>query len=93
MYDLFLETRASQQIDRYVAANGGDAEDIKQKCYANARKYMLKRQADQSEQAWCNWWVNLCLGGDSHKEQTIDSLMYWYETPEGPDYWGDFSAY
>lgn len=77
MYALFLETEAASQIDRFVAANGGDAEDIKQKCYANS--------VDQGKNE--NWWVTKCLKGDSHKEYDVNILIDWEETPEGINYW------
>jgi hypothetical protein len=87
MYALFLETEAAKQIDRYVVAHGGDGDAIKLKCYINAQAYKLKREKDKSQQAWDNWWVSRCLNGDSHTEQSIDSLMVWADTPEGHEYW------
>lgn len=87
MYALFLETEASKQIDRYVAAKGGDADAIKMKCYINAQACRLDREEDKSQQAWDNWWVSRCLKGDSHQHESIDSLMIWKDTPEGHEYW------
>lgn len=83
MYALFLETKAAEQIDRYVAVNGGDAEEIKQKCYANAKPH--GRNDD--------WWVNRCLNGDSHKDCSVDSLFTWRNTKEGIDYWERINDY
>lgn len=77
MYALFLETRAAEQIDRYVAENGGDAEEIKQKCYANT----LARGHDD------NWWFNKCIKDDSHKECSVASLFLWRNSKEGQRYW------
>lgn len=93
MYALFLETKACEQIDRYVAANGGDADDIKQKCYDNARKYLSQWRGDRSDQAGDDWWVKLCLKHDSHKKCDVDSLMYWHETPEGQEFWSRVNDY
>lgn len=87
MYALFLESKAAQQIDAYVAANGGDAEEIKQKAYYNSihvdRDY--GRGAGPEEQS--TWWVNLCLKGDLHKTLDINSSFTWSSTPEGQNFW------
>lgn len=89
MYALFLETEASKQINRYVAAHEGDADAIKLKCYINAQAYKLRYERDKSQQAWDNWWIERCLRGDRHQEESIDSLMVWRDTPEDHDYWFD----
>lgn len=79
MYALFLETEAASEIDRFVADHGGDAEDIKLKCYANS----VKDGKDD------DWWISRCLNDDNHKEFTIYDLFYWRETPEGHEFWGE----
>lgn len=93
MYALFLETKACEQIDRYVAAHGGDADAIKQKCYANACDYLLQESLEGAGQEWDNWWVKHCLDGDSHKEYDVDQLMLWEGTPEGSAFWARVSNY
>lgn len=91
MYALFLETEAAQQIDRYAQDKGVDAEEIKRKCYANAREYLTKCYAnkivDGSDGSWDNFWINDCLKDDAHKRWDIDSIMFWFKTPEGHVYW------
>lgn len=86
MYELFLETEACEEIDNWAAENNVDAEPIKQACYRNAREYLLKPD-NRSDNAWNDWWVSRCLKNDSHKAQTVDSLMLWEDTPEGHEYW------
>lgn len=92
MYDIFLETLACQQIDRYAKVNDlsvEEAEDIKRNCYDNSNKYhnlLCQESID-------NYWINLCLNNDSHKNKCVDTLMLWLETPEGEDFWCDVSDY
>lgn len=92
MYDIFLETLACQQIDRYAKANDlsvEEAEDIKCNCYDNSNKYYKLLTQESID----NRWINLCLNNDSHKSRCVDSLMLWSETPEGQDFWSDVNDY
>ncbi|QHJ81929.1 MAG: hypothetical protein [Bacteriophage sp.] len=92
MYDIFLETLACQQIDRYAKANDlsvEEAEDIKRSCYDNSNKYLGRK----TQEAIDSYWINLCLNNDSHKNKCVDALMLWSETPEGQDFWCDVSDY
>lgn len=82
MYALFLETEAAEEIDRYVAANGGDAEDIKQRCYKNA-----KEQYEEHHASFDDWIVRQCLNDDLHETLNVDDLFIWRDTPEGHEYW------
>lgn len=93
MYELFLETKACEEIDNWAADNNVDAEPIKQACYKNARKYKLCHVADASDNDWNDWWVSRCLKNDSHKAQTVDSLMIWGDTPEGHEYWSAIAGW
>lgn len=92
MYELFLETKACEEIDKWAAENNVEADPIKQACYKNARTYLFKHKPDQTDADWNDWWVSRCLKDDSHKVQTVDSLMIWVETPEGHEYWSDIFA-
>jgi len=86
MYDIFLETLACQQIDRYAKANDlsvEEAEDIKRSCYDNSNKYLGRKTQEGID----SYWINLCLKNDSHKYKDVDELMLWSGTPEGIDFW------
>lgn len=94
MYALFLESKAAQQIDAYVAENGGDAEEIKQKAYhysTNTKDIVYGR--GKTLEAQSSWWVNRCLKDDSHKNLDINSLFTWHETEEGKPFWLKINKY
>jgi hypothetical protein len=81
MYELFLETKAAQQIDDWVAQNpdrGYDAEDIKQRAYA----HLLEQKSNGSD-----YLVTRCINNDSHRSLDIDAAFIWRDTKEGHGLW------
>jgi hypothetical protein len=81
MYKLFLETKASKQIDAFAKDKGIDAEDIK--------KHYYEQITDWTD----NDWIAECLDGNAHTAYGISGLLRWKDTAEGHEYWSIINDY
>lgn len=99
MYALFLETRAAEEVRQYAQINPDvDVDGLLKTTYQRALESFLSEEGDgwapytgpvsaEQQQKFDDWWVQLCLIDDMHKQQDVDMLFCWGETPEGGDFW------
>lgn len=95
---LFLESRAARQIHEWVEENDVDERlgKLLEAAYNNGHEYFMakKKLGYRSLQgiSYEDWWVQLCLEGDRHKNISVNELMEWINTPEGQDFWSRVNA-
>ncbi|SPF82086.1 hypothetical protein [Pseudomonas phage GP100] len=92
MKALFLESYAAGQITAYARAKDLDAEELLQLAYDYGRVYPNQLYSGSVEE-YSELWVNLCLGNDSHKDVTVNTLIRWAPTPEGAIFWASVNHY
>lgn len=94
MKALFLESRAARQIREWADKERQPdhrLEEVLEAAYNNGQVYFKYKQnvgyAGLKGITYDEWWVDMCLKGDLHKDVDINFLMEWIKTPEGQDFW------
>lgn len=96
MYALFLESKAAAQVRAFAAARAiGEVETevLLLTCYKHGKDHANHFQFVHGDDSYDDWWVNMCLDGDSHKYMCINQLITWAETPEGKPFWREVNQY